>query len=118
MPSIAAAARRFAESGLYPAAVRCTGPRSPAPRSSAASGARRSQRTLVKSLKINNIRAAAPSRGLHLFWEPFGGRKRYCRFGCRMAKVKHEQDLFESERSFRLLVEGVADYALYMLDPE
>ena len=27
------------------------------------------------------------------------------------------RDLFESERSFRLLVEGVADYALYMLDP-
>jgi len=26
-------------------------------------------------------------------------------------------DLSESERSFRLLVEGVADYALYMLDP-
>ncbi|MGB6400124.1 MAG: ATP-binding protein [Bradyrhizobium sp.] len=26
-------------------------------------------------------------------------------------------DRFESERSFRLLVEGVADYALYMLDP-
>jgi PAS domain S-box-containing protein len=25
--------------------------------------------------------------------------------------------LFDSERSFRLLVEGVADYALYMLDP-
>ncbi|GLR84715.1 hybrid sensor histidine kinase/response regulator [Bradyrhizobium iriomotense] len=25
--------------------------------------------------------------------------------------------MFESERSFRLLVEGVADYALYMLDP-
>jgi len=35
-----------------------------------------------------------------------------------MAKLKHDQDLFESERSFRLLVEGVADYALYMLDPE
>ncbi len=34
-----------------------------------------------------------------------------------MAKLKQEQDLFESERSFRLLVEGVADYALYMLDP-
>jgi PAS domain S-box-containing protein len=33
-------------------------------------------------------------------------------------KVKqHQRDLFESERSFRLLVEGVADYALYMLDP-
>jgi PAS domain S-box-containing protein len=28
-----------------------------------------------------------------------------------------QRDLFESERSFRLLVEGVADYALYMLDP-
>src|SRR6201996_1828060 len=30
---------------------------------------------------------------------------------------KEQRDLFESERSFRLLVEGVADYALYMLDP-
>jgi len=28
-----------------------------------------------------------------------------------------QRNLFESERSFRLLVEGVADYALYMLDP-
>jgi PAS domain S-box-containing protein len=35
-----------------------------------------------------------------------------------MARAKQEQDLFESERSFRLLVEGVADYALYMLDPK
>jgi PAS domain S-box-containing protein len=35
----------------------------------------------------------------------------------QMAKLKQDQDLFESERSFRLLVEGVADYALYMLDP-
>jgi PAS domain S-box-containing protein len=31
--------------------------------------------------------------------------------------TKQQRDLFESERSFRLLVEGVADYALYMLDP-
>ena len=30
---------------------------------------------------------------------------------------REQRDLFESERSFRLLVEGVADYALYMLDP-
>jgi len=30
---------------------------------------------------------------------------------------KQRRNLFESERSFRLLVEGVADYALYMLDP-
>jgi PAS domain S-box-containing protein len=30
---------------------------------------------------------------------------------------QESRDLFESERSFRLLVEGVADYALYMLDP-
>jgi PAS domain S-box-containing protein len=35
-----------------------------------------------------------------------------------MARAKQDQDLFESERSFRLLVEGVADYALYMLDPK
>jgi PAS domain S-box-containing protein len=34
-----------------------------------------------------------------------------------MARARQEQDLFESERSFRLLVEGVADYAIYMLDP-
>jgi len=33
-------------------------------------------------------------------------------------KSKQQQrDLFESERNFRLLVEGVTDYALYMLDP-
>ncbi|MGY3073972.1 PAS domain S-box-containing protein [Bradyrhizobium sp. LM6.10] len=32
-------------------------------------------------------------------------------------KLNQQRDLFESERSFRLLVEGVADYALYMLDP-
>ena len=30
---------------------------------------------------------------------------------------QRRRDLFESERSFRLLVEGVTDYALYMLDP-
>jgi hypothetical protein len=30
-----------------------------------------SQSTLVNALKINDIRAAAPFRGLHLFWEPF-----------------------------------------------
>ena len=30
---------------------------------------------------------------------------------------QRQRHLFESERSFRLLVEGVADYALYMLDP-
>jgi PAS domain S-box-containing protein len=32
-------------------------------------------------------------------------------------KDRQQRDLSESERSFRLLVEGVADYALYMLDP-
>src|SRR5439155_7812960 len=30
---------------------------------------------------------------------------------------QQKRDLLESERNFRLLVEGVADYALYMLDP-
>src|SRR5260370_2893924 len=35
-----------------------------------------------------------------------------------LKKDKQQQRvLFESERSFRLMVEGVADYALYMLDP-
>jgi PAS domain S-box-containing protein len=30
---------------------------------------------------------------------------------------QQQRDLFESERNFRLLVEGVTDYALYLLDP-
>src|ERR1700744_2221130 len=30
---------------------------------------------------------------------------------------REQRDLIASERSFRLLVENVADYALYMLDP-
>ena len=34
-----------------------------------------------------------------------------------LKKQSQQRDLFESERSFRLLVENVADYALYMLDP-
>lgn len=32
-------------------------------------------------------------------------------------KNKNTKDLFDSERRFRLLVEGVVDYAIYMLDP-
>jgi PAS domain S-box-containing protein len=31
---------------------------------------------------------------------------------------KSERNLYESERNFRLLVEGITDYAIYMLDPE
>jgi PAS domain S-box-containing protein len=31
---------------------------------------------------------------------------------------KLERNLYESERNFRLLVEGITDYAIYMLDPE
>ena len=31
---------------------------------------------------------------------------------------KSERILYESERDFRLLVEGITDYAIYMLDPE
>jgi PAS domain S-box-containing protein len=33
-------------------------------------------------------------------------------------KVISRRGLFESERRFRLLVEGVVDYAIYMLDPD
>ena len=33
-------------------------------------------------------------------------------------KATPQRGLFESERRFRLLVEGVVDYAIYMLDPE
>ena len=32
-------------------------------------------------------------------------------------KITPQRNLFESERRFRLLVEGVIDYAIYMLDP-
>jgi PAS domain S-box-containing protein len=31
---------------------------------------------------------------------------------------KVERNLYESERDFRLLVEGITDYAIYMLDPQ
>ena len=31
---------------------------------------------------------------------------------------KDERNLYESERNFRLLVEGITDYAIYMLDPD
>jgi PAS domain S-box-containing protein len=31
---------------------------------------------------------------------------------------KLERNLYDSERNFRLLVEGITDYAIYMLDPE
>jgi PAS domain S-box-containing protein len=34
-----------------------------------------------------------------------------------LKKDQQQSHLFESERSFRLLVEGVTDYALFMLDP-
>jgi len=37
--------------------------------------------------------------------------------GLMAQKERQQRDLFETERSFRLLVEGVTDYALYMLDP-
>src|ERR1700722_16107553 len=38
--------------------------------------------------------------------------------GAGMAQKKHQKrSLFESERRFRLLVEGIIDYAIYMLDP-
>ena len=36
----------------------------------------------------------------------------------RKSKSDRDRDLFESERRFRLLVEGVVDYAIYMLDPD
>src|SRR5258707_11442298 len=31
---------------------------------------------------------------------------------------KLERDLLDSERNFRLLVDGISDYAIYMLDPK
>jgi PAS domain S-box-containing protein len=34
------------------------------------------------------------------------------------ASRRIEKDLYESERNFRLLVEGITDYAVYLLDPE
>ena len=36
----------------------------------------------------------------------------------RKDQQQQQRDLYESERNFRLLVEGVIDYALYMLDPD
>jgi len=36
----------------------------------------------------------------------------------KVAVRRHEQDLRQSEERFRLLVEGVQDYSIFMLDPE
>src|SRR6187551_1390561 len=56
-----------------------------------------------------------------VFEEPIG-TLRVCasETGSRMFRKnqQRQKDLLESERNFRLLVEGVADYALYMLDPD
>src|ERR1700692_656993 len=38
--------------------------------------------------------------------------------GCMANSKKSERSPFESERNFRLLVQGITDYAIYMLDPE
>lgn len=35
-----------------------------------------------------------------------------------MTDLAKERSLFESERAFRLLVQGVTDYAIYLLDPD
>jgi PAS domain-containing protein len=35
-----------------------------------------------------------------------------------MADEMTDRNLFESERNFRLLVEGITDYAIFMLDPD
>jgi PAS domain S-box-containing protein len=35
-----------------------------------------------------------------------------------MVDEKADRNLFESERNFRLLVEGITDYAIFMLDPQ
>ena len=59
-----------------------------------------------------------PLLGGFVFFGNRFGVKAFLPVWMQMARLKQEQDLFESERSFRLLVEGVADYALYMLDPE
>jgi PAS domain S-box-containing protein len=37
---------------------------------------------------------------------------------CMAGSKKLEKDLYDSERAFRLLVKGITDYAIYMLDPE
>ncbi|WP_426441937.1 PAS domain S-box protein [Bradyrhizobium genosp. P] len=38
--------------------------------------------------------------------------------GSKHEQYLHEQELHESERNFRLLIEGITDYAIYLLDPE
>ena len=61
--------------------------------------------------------APRPPLGGFIFFGNRFASKAFFPVWMQMARLKQEQDLFESERSFRLLVEGVADYAIYMLDP-
>src|ERR1044072_8118822 len=66
---------------------------------------------------------AAPNAKTAEMFRPSGTKYPASRLGRSDGAVmfgkdkKNQRDLFESERNFRLLVEGVTDYALYMLDP-
>jgi PAS domain S-box-containing protein len=70
-----------------------------------------------KGVENQTLFARRPLLGGFIFFGNHFGVKAFLPVWMQMARPRQEQDLFESERSFRLLVEGVADYAIYMLDP-
>ena len=88
-----------------------------------------SARSKQPSAKESSRRRLAGPQGRHAFWayviiDPIRDDRRRSSIG--FAKVTRdlterreaERDLQRSEEQFRLLVQGVTDYAIYMLDPE
>src|SRR3978361_761473 len=78
----------------------------------------RAERNACKPAENQQYTLCGPLLGGFVFFGNRLGVRTFPPVRMQMARLRPEQDLFESERSFRLLIEGVADHALYMLDPE
>ena len=63
------------------------------------------------------IRVAGPTPGNNIEVPALQAVGREKWIMVRKSKPERDRDLAESERKFRLLVESVVDYAIYMLDP-
>ena len=89
-----------APSGLSPPSL----PRRPSPLTTFAST--RPAKAEIAGAAKSRTRSAEPERNI-------GGASR----GARPSTRRQSHELEETERRFRMLVEGVTDYAIYMLDP-
>lgn len=59
-----------------------------------------------------------PGGGVELLWGDDQDRRVIAKLQHEVQVLQHKKALHESEEKFRLLVEAVQDYAIFMLDPE